>query len=379
MKENKLKVLCILPTLGQPRHVKRINMLQETRCLIEVLSFERDYHIGRLPNCNIEMLGKIKHEHYKQRIFTLLKAIPKVRRAMCRNNLVYAFGTDNAFMAIIAGIGLKVPVFMETGDLFAIQVAKGLKGRIYRSLEKLLLQKVRFLVTVNHSILDIYYRQWVKSNIPGIVIENKLEATFVENFVSKKIKKSSLGKPLIDRPLKIGFFGVLGDNWSFEVLKKLAEMYPDDFEIVVAGRLIGSVKMPEQTHNYTYKGEYLSPKDLPSLYNSVDVIWASYPLSKANPILGKWAKTNRFYEACCFGKPIITLSGGIDAIEVEKFKIGMLINDNKINSVVEQIKKIKSEDFYKWKKNIEQLPIEIYTHTNEAQNLKNEIDKICGI
>ena len=53
--KNNIKILSVLPVLGQPRYSKRITMLQELGFNVEVVTFERDYHRGRIPNCDIKI------------------------------------------------------------------------------------------------------------------------------------------------------------------------------------------------------------------------------------------------------------------------------------------------------------------------------------
>ena len=64
----------------------------------------------------------------------MLSVLPQLRRAIRRNQLVYTFGPDMAFMALLASIGLKRrPLILEVGDLRKIQVSSGIKGTLMRN------------------------------------------------------------------------------------------------------------------------------------------------------------------------------------------------------------------------------------------------------
>lgn len=128
------KVLCLLPLVGQPRNSKRISMLQEAGCTVEMLAFERDYHMGRMPTCLVTNLGRIPYGQYLRRAFRLLGALPKIRRGLRRNDVAYASGADMALAGIVAGAGLGRPMVLEVGDIRRVQIAKGWKGAVFRSL-----------------------------------------------------------------------------------------------------------------------------------------------------------------------------------------------------------------------------------------------------
>ena len=136
MNLNNIKILSVLPVLGHPRNSKRITMLQQAGFAVEAVAFERDYHTGRMPDCKVQLLGKIAHGHYLRRILKMVIALPKMRRAIRLNNIIYASGADMAFMALLAGFGLDKPVVAEIGDIREIQVSPGLKGRLIRIIDK---------------------------------------------------------------------------------------------------------------------------------------------------------------------------------------------------------------------------------------------------
>lgn len=181
-----IKILSVLQVLGHPRDSKRITMLQQAGFSVEAVAFERDYHTGRMPNCPVESLGKIAHGRYLQRILRMVTSLPAMRRAIRRNDVVYASGQDVAFMALIAGLGLGRPVILEVGDIRELQVASGLKGRLVRIVDKYFVNACSLLVATAPGFIDTYYRQWLKASVPAMVIENKLESAFVEEIISKE-------------------------------------------------------------------------------------------------------------------------------------------------------------------------------------------------
>jgi succinoglycan biosynthesis protein ExoL len=182
-----LKILSVLQLLGHPRDSKRIAMLKQAGFEVEAAAFERDYHSGRLPDCPVETLGKISHGQYFKRLLKLPSVFLKLRRAMKRNQIVYASGQDMALMSLVSGVGLKRPVIVEVGDVREVLTADGIKGKIARTIEKWAIGACKLIVVTAPSFYNIYYRQWLKTSTPGLVIENKLENAFVNEVQSTSL------------------------------------------------------------------------------------------------------------------------------------------------------------------------------------------------
>lgn len=379
---SELRVLSVLPVLGHPRDSKRIAMLQEAGFSVEAVAFERDYHAGRMPLCPVETLGKITHGHYVQRLRKLLKAVPAVRRALRRNHVAYASGPDMALVALIAGWGLGRPIVLEVGDVREVQVAPGWKGRVARFLDKRFVEKCSLLVATAPGFIDDYYRKWLGASVPAIVIENKLEPFSSDGACLSENGAASLeGKPLLERPLRIGYFGGLRCAWSWRVLEGLAKARPNDVEIVFAGYPMNPVDLPQRVEHYNnmkYLGQYQSPQDLPMLYNAVDIIWACYqPIGAADWNL-RWARPNRFYESCFFKKPLISRAGSSDAVVVVKHDLGLIVNDSEVEQAVETLSRITRADLDRWRKNIAVLPESFYLYTTETADLAKAIQNLVG-
>lgn len=370
--KNNIKILSILPVLGQPRDSKRISMLQELGFNVEVAAFERDSHNGRLPDCDVKSLGKISHGKYLRRVYKLLKAAPVLRKAIKKTDILYASGPDMAYLAWLSGIGLGKPIVQEVGDIRELQVAKGLKGYLVREIEKFFLKKCSLLVVTAGEFLNEYYRKWLKSDISGLILENKLE----KNFNMKVLKNKS-------NKIRIGYFGLLRCKWSWEVLKELALKYPLKFEIIIAGYPINPKDIIEDANtinNIMYLGEYKSPDDLSRLYGQVDLVWAVYPGPEVVENNQGWAqmicRSNRFYESCYFKTPLISLKNSGDGIEVNKYNIGLIIDNQNINDAIIKIDQISNKDINFWKFNMENVPQDVFIYTTEIEDLKKSILQI---
>ena len=370
------KILFVLQLVGHPRDSKRISMLQREGFQLEALAFERDYHKGRLPSCKVSFIGKLQHGRYFFRLLKILRAIPLIRKAIRRNEAVYASGQDVAFASYLAGVGLGRPIVMEVGDIVGIQVRRGFWGKICRFLDRIVTSRYSSLVVISQGFLETYYRKWLGITIPALVIENKLSGEDFPQKLSCYRKSLSDEMPLADRPIRIGYFGLLRDDWSWRVLSKLARNYPEKFEIVFAGYPVNPINISELVNdfsNMSFHGEYKSPGQLPEIYERVDMVWSCYPEIKSDDWNLKWGRPNRFYESCFFGKPCFAREGSLFAEDVKKFNLGCIIDDVDVSKVVKQISAISMKDLNVWSRSVFELPTKIFMYSQEGKDLASMI------
>jgi succinoglycan biosynthesis protein ExoL len=375
------KVYSILPVLGNSTDSKRIAMLQEMGCRVEAAAFQRDFHSGRSPECAVDLLCKISHGRYFKRLLKFITVLPRIRRGIRRNDLVYASAPDLALLALFSGIGLGKPIFVEVQDLRSIQVATGLKGIIARLIDKFVVNSCDLLIVTAPEFATDYYQKRLRVRTPSLLLENKLEASDRPQVSSNlcNLERNHASQP---RRLRIGYFGILRCEWSWQVLETLARHFPDKFEIVVAGHPLFSVNIASRANelrNITFLGPYQSPKDLPALYSNVDLIWACYPGPEEVDPDWRWAqaicRSNRFYESCRFKRPLISVQGSGDATVVKRFDIGLILEDQTVDAVVDVLIKIEAADLNRWQANMNRLPRNIYEYTTEKSDLENAIRK----
>ena len=348
-------------------------MLQRTGYQVEAMAFRRDFSPGRLPNCPVATLGSIRNERYLRRIPTLIGSMRKLRPAIRRSQLVYAFNTDLALTALIAGLGLGKPIVLEVRDIREIQVARGLKGRIVRSIDKFVVERCRLLI-VSSSGYYRYFRDWLKTSTRSLVIENKVEPfRAVEGRGDES--PAAEGVPFLDRPLRIGYFSRLRDQWSLDFLECLIGLSNGRFKVVVAGvpKIHDFDRFLERTPGIEYRGQYRHPEDLPELYGNVDMILACYPAV----IPHGWSQSTRYYESCFFRKPLIVRAGTRDAEEVERHQIGFIIGERRPEDAAKEVSAITADDWFRWRAHMAGLPPHVYLHTREADDLAAALKELC--
>lgn len=394
-----LSVCCVLPTIGQPRHAKRIDMLKSNGFSVNALTFERDYHKGRVPDCDVFSLGRISKGQYAKRILTLARVIPVLRRKTRHADVIYVFGLDLALLAMVANSFRGKPVVLEVGDIRPIQVKQGLIGAAMRFISRKVYRHCELLVVTADEFVSGYYNPAPPEPTPHLVIENKLEPGFyptqdrldasqsphpASEALSTKNDSTSSSTVAASGVTRIGYFGLLRSKWSFETLEKYAASNPHTVEIIVAGAVqegheafASMIALP----NVNYLGPYRSPDDLPQLYLQVDLVWACYPEPEPPnaPDNAAWAwaqavcRSNRFYESCYFKVPVISMLHSSDGKIVKEYNLGPVLPSHDYNAIAAELGDVTQQKLDTWTTNISNLPMSIYSFTNEAELLGQAI------
>lgn len=375
MANPKNTILCALRIIGDAKDSKRIAMFQKLGFEVKVIAFQREYHQGKLPNCEIINLGTIKNGKYFQRIFKMISHINTMRAALSQSSIVYCTGPDIALFTIVSNIGLRIPMVLEVGDLRKIQVIRSLFGLIVNQIDKFVVRRIKLLIVTAPGFIDSYYKRWLLPETLTLLLENKLEKQIVgdTNYLpDHKFSNSDL--------IRIGYFGIIRCEWSWEIIKNLAST--NRFQITIAGASILDVdikKESESINNINYLGSYRSPDDLMQLYNQVDLIWACYPSPKETNKRWREAqlicRSNRFYESCNFKKPLITFDGSGDSVDIKKYNIGLILGNKKDKEIINEINSIESNHLKIWSKNMENIPESVYVYS-EHDKLKTVLENI---
>lgn len=368
------KILCILPHVD-PIMSGRVEMLQEGGFQVEVVAFDTRYFPGQLPNCPLASLGRLHFKPYFFRIAEVLLRLPRIRAAIRHSDIVYAFWLDMGLAAVLARAGLGKPVALEVHDVKRHQVAGGPKGWLVRRVDRFVTQACSLLVLTTTGYYP-YYRNWLKVKTPDLVVENKLDGAFAAAIQAKGIPVAT-GEPPEARPLRIGYFGVLVDEWSIRVLEALTASAPEKFQVVLAGtsnQIANLTLRVAQNAHMEYQGPYRDPEDLENLYTGVDMVLACY----APTIPYGWSEATRFYKACLFRRPLIVRAGTGSAAAVNRYQIGLVVTEDDVGAAAAAIRGITLARWRRWRTNMAQVPREVYVHTDEADALSRALRETAG-
>ncbi|MCK8827688.1 hypothetical protein MWH25_08020 [Natroniella acetigena] len=369
-----MKIVFLCPVVSHVRYHKRINALKNLGANTKVLAFEREYYSGKSLSEGYVSLGEISHGNYFKRIIPFIKSFSKIRSMIKNADIVYAFGLDNLLLGWLANSTVKnnSKIIYEVGDIRGILLKNSFSAKLLRELEKFLLNHINLLVVTSKAYISGYYEGILNmDNIKYQVIENKLNK---DEFQSLKSSGSCISK----ETLKIGYFGVLRCQRSWNILKKVAEKSNGRIQIYLRGIPMGIKNFKNEVSkisNVNYGGPYKAPDDLFQIYNQVDIVWACYPYQDKQIGNWLWARTNRFYESCLFNKPMLTLAGNQDAKVVNKFKIGKSLDLSNIKATVKEVLNLDKSRIKQWEKNLYNLPEKLYLYTNEHKKLFEFLNK----
>jgi len=366
-----MKAVFLLPVVGQPRYWKRIRALRDEGVATKVLAFQRPYFdSAAIGTKEAEMLGAVEHGKYLGRVWAYIKAARRIQTASRDVNVIYAFGGDLAALGIILRIFRpNLLVVYEAGDIRPVMIERGMRARVYRFVERLMLRRVALIVATSDAYRDQYFvaqQRLQRSKI--VIIENK-----VEGMVADEAK--AFLRPLIPPalPATICYYGLIRCEHSWSLLRRIAERIPDQYRVVVWGHIAlkgGTDSLDKLPPNMIYRGEYNYPEDLPAIYSETDLIWAAHAHGTTN---SQWARANRFYDACCFGKPMIGQRGTVDADVIRRHAIGVGVDITDPNAAMREIEQVTARDIVEWQRNVLQLDREIYVYTNEHTILANRL------
>ena len=362
-------IVTLLPTWSQPRYWKRITGLNRYGISITPLYFSRAYFNGDARGVDGHCLGCVQHGRYLFRIMILVRSIPSVRKQLRINDGLYAFGLDMALLALFGNIGIGKPVFYEIGDIRQQQLAKNLKGKVTRLVERWVAHRTKKIVVTARGFADEYLVRWIGVPEERIrIIENRLDLPSAQ----RPQRTEQLDSP--SAPLVIGYFGVLRCPWTLATLKAITQKSGGRIRIHIHGYALGVDVSKEaiRDEGLEYFGEYRSPDDLAGMYEAVDIVWATYPAPRATREEGNWmwARTNRFYEACYFRRPMIVLAGGDEGQEVAERGIGYLVHLRPPEeAAADIIQALTPDNIAHWHANVSLVPDEVCVYTDEHEKL----------
>ena len=353
-----IKALCILSNLRHPMQAERVTMLQRAGFEVEAQAFQRAFGGGGAPDCPVEVLGEIRNGAYGARALKLLSKLGRVRAAARRNDVVYAFGPDLGAMALLAGAGLGKPLAMEIADIQPIQVGGGFLSRLIRFADKAAADRSALLALTTDGYQN-YYRDWLGTKTPSITIENKMDAELAALARRSPPPQDDEARPE-GAPIRVGWFGMLRDEWTLRTLECL-QSGGEGFKVEMAGKIGSGMRdferRAQDMPNARYSGEFAWPDGVFDIYRRADLIMACY----SPEIPFGWCRSNRFYQACLFHKPVVVRADTADAEAASERGVGLVISESDPAAAAERLRGVADADLRRWRTNMAALSDSLYS------------------
>lgn len=301
------------------------------------------------------------------------------RRVLSGIDLFVARNLDIALLALFArwAVGSSVPVVYEVLDINSSCTEIGWRGAMLRRVEKWVLAQTNLLVLSSPYFGTDYYQKVLQYSRPWFLLENKIPKWVrlerLERPTTKKPMAAEALTPPVQRPWRIGWFGYLDDQKSWDILRLLAQRLPEGVSVHVRGRPYTNFNMArfladvEQLDNVSYGGPFRNPEDLAEVYDAVDIVWSidcNFPTGNS-----KWLLTNGLYEAGYFAKPALGLGGTAVGEFLTTYGSGWCLSEPLAENLFDFVAKLTREEYDAKRKTIAGLSPDIFVETDEIERL----------
>ncbi|MEA1928405.1 MAG: hypothetical protein U9N73_09375, partial [Candidatus Auribacterota bacterium] len=286
-------------TDSQPRYGKRVDQLRASGVDVTVFAFKRND--GRQPSFSPETeviyLGNLSDNKYLARIPLLVRGISRVRKFIKYDRKVFFFATSPDTLFLARAAGLRYGIY-EIGDIISYNA----KAQYFAFIEKLLLRSGSSVILTSRYFYDNFYHSQNRFSREQIFV--------IENRLNRALSPERPGRPRTPRmPLTIGLIGLLRYRKPIEFLLQFVSENSSRYRLECFG--VGSMVeeiMKHEGASIKYHGEFNNPKDLPQIYNRIDVNFSVYDTGSLNVRL---AIPNKIFESAFFAVPILCGKGTI--------------------------------------------------------------------
>ncbi|MEO9971485.1 MAG: glycosyl transferase [Hyphomonadaceae bacterium] len=289
-------------------------------------------------------LGQTRDGAFTQRAQMVFKgaktAATHGTAALYAADLFYARNLDMLASAFLAKrrLKLKTPVVYECLDVHRMMVGSGPVARVLRFIERQLLKRCAGLVVSSPGFLKNYFEVHHKGLYQSYLVENRLVSG------ADYGPRPALSPVPTDRPLRVGWFGILRCSRSLGLLASLAETLGDSVEVHLHGKVatteITDFDETVAKHpNMFFSGAYKSPEDLTRIYQDADIIWAGdFMEAGYNSV---WLLPNRIYEGGYYTTPAIAPKGTQTGHWIDAAKCGFTLAEPLTDTLPELVRHLQ--------------------------------------
>ena len=360
MNKNDRKLVFVLNGIYKSRCLKRVEEFIDNGYKVDVYGFSWDTDIPNVSDkFQIEVIGhqSVSFSYFK-RLTIIIKSLRDLYKRYRRENvLYYYFFVDVALGAFLTS---RRPYMYEESDIPYSSMRISMVRNIFKYIDKRIIQKSFATVMTSEGFIDYHFGDSRPSNI--ILIPNRLNPRIV-NYPYKD-------KEVDIQKLTIGFVGGVRYKSIVNFANTFVKNFPD-FSFHVFGDIEPFLKeqcldLEKNYKNIHFHGVFKNPEDLPSIYEKIDLVLATYDYSSVNV---RYAEPNKLYEAIYFKTPIIVSRGTFLSRKVERLGIGYSIDAMNDENIISFVKGLSLSDIQAKKDNCCKFPSD-YTINNNPMLFK---------
>lgn len=306
-----------------------------------------------------------ENENTGKRIWAVATSILKVirhRRLLRGTDVIVARNLDMLMVAAVAQAITpeKSPKLVyECLDINNLMTGNGVKGRVFRWLERRLLGRTSSLVVSAPDFITNYFEPYQDWRGRSVLIENKI---WMRNpkVMPRPDAASVPDRPEIDQdnPIVLGWIGTLRCQRSLDLLVAAAKALGPRIHIAMHGvvhhHAVKDFDSIVAAHeNIGFHGPYDYPNGLEKIYQTCDVVWSQDMWQWGTN--STWLLPNRIYEASYFGCPSIAVAGTGTGNRTED-GLGWTIPEPTSDALVTHLNSLTSDSLTEMRRNILRRP-----------------------
>ena len=351
----KKKIVFILNNITITRCLKRVGEFIDNGYDVDVYGFEQQ--IGESyaipPNFNITVIGKYsRNESYFARLKTYYKSLkPLFKKYKGKDVIFYYFFFNIAFAARLSCRSIFI---YEESDMPYTSLGNKMLRSLFGAIDKKIIQKSLLTVMTSEGFIDYHFGDERPSNI--VVVPNRVNPALMA--LPYQRKQSDINH------LSFAFVGGFRYTSVLNFATVVAESFPQhDFHVygivIENGEALDA--LCKKFKNVHFHGKFRNPDDLPSIYEKIDLVLASYDATSIN---AQYAEPNKMYEAIFFRTPIIVSSNTFLEKKVNKLDIGYSVNALNKQEIVTFINGLTEESIKNRIQALGSIPQEEATNKN---------------
>lgn len=330
-----MKIVFILNSITITRCQKRVEEFIDNGYEVDVYGFARSNQIYSTPKrYKIEQIGFHSISmNYFQRLIIIAKSLKSIHKKYKhqKNVIFYYFFFDIAFAASL--ISNRTYIYEES-DIPYANIKPLLLRKFLKWKDRKIIQKS--LITTMTSEGFIKYHNLEKSSSNIILIPNRVN--------SKLLQLPYRHKILDINNISIGFVG----GFRYQSIYNFANVIAHEFSNI-SFHFFGNFqeyenelrRLSSKYQNIIIHGLFKNPDDLPSIYEQIDLVLATYDVTSIN---AQYAEPNKMYESIFFRVPIIVSKSTFVSEKIESLGIGYSVNGLDTSEIKSFLSKLNKGD-----------------------------------
>jgi len=350
---------------------------------LTVLGFRRDRYNQRYePSWPYIALGRTEDGNYWQRARALVSCIPMLianRRRLSGAAVVYARNIDQLLLALLTQLlfARQARIAYEVLDIQPALVANVPVARILRWVERVCMRRIGLLVVSSPAFVECYYATIQAYRGGWFLLENKLDASILALPLQTPRRSGALVDHRNGYKWVVAYVGLIRGRETFDLIRRIATRLHDTVLFEFHGIL--TTVDSEAFHaalrehkNMIYRGSYINPQDLRSIYEKVHFSWA-LDLEHVDHN-SRWLRPCRFYEAGLYGVPCMAIRDFEIGRFIESMGVGWTFSPPYEDQLVRFFETLSLAQYEKRCRRLRGLPVDNFVARDDMSSLCRLLD-----